>query len=51
MKAIDAVEDIGANVVGVIALIDRLAGAVELFQGYNYLAIFTLDDFRDLLPK
>jgi orotate phosphoribosyltransferase len=46
-KAIEAVREIGCEVVAVVALVDRLAGAAELFQRCgvaNYQPVFTIRD-------
>ncbi len=48
LKAIHAVQERGCEVVLVVALVDRLEGAAELFQKSgieNYQAIFTIRDF------
>ena len=46
LKAIDAVEELGGQVVRVIAMVDRLAGAADTFaeRGYNFTPIFTVRD-------
>lgn len=47
-KAIDTVKEFGCEVVAVLALVDRLRGAGELFRSKgitNYQAIFTIRDF------
>jgi orotate phosphoribosyltransferase len=47
-KAIKAVRDIGCEVVAVLALVDRLQGAEELFKSLgitNYQPVFTIRDF------
>jgi orotate phosphoribosyltransferase len=47
-KAVEGVREAGCEVVAVIALVDRLQGAAELFRGLgidNYQAIFTIRDF------
>ena len=46
LKAIEAVEKEGCQVVKVILLIDRLEGGRERIreQGYNFAAVFTRDD-------
>lgn len=46
LKAIKVVEDRGAKVVKVISLLDRLAGAKSLLQGYDFVALTTKDDFN-----
>lgn len=46
MKAIQAVEEIGCEVMAIIGLVDRLQGAAELFREYNYRSIFTIKDFQ-----
>jgi orotate phosphoribosyltransferase len=48
MKAIEAVRELGCTVVMVLALVDRLQGAAELFQQKgveNFQAAFTIRDF------
>jgi orotate phosphoribosyltransferase len=47
LKAIQAVKDIGCRVVTVLALVDRLCGALELFkqEGVEYRSVFTIRDF------
>lgn len=53
LKAIEAVEEIGCKVVAVIALVDRLQGARELFEKHgveNFLPIFTIRDFGIEIP-
>ena len=50
MKAVEAAREAGAEVVTVIALVDRLQGARELFAANgitNYQAVFTVDDLRE----
>lgn len=47
-KAIKEVKELGCEVVGVLALVDRLQGAAKFFQEQgigNYQAIFTIHDF------
>ena len=47
LKAIKAVEEAGGRIVAILALVDREAGARELFaeRGYTYDPIFTKQDF------
>ena len=48
LKAVEAVREFGCEVVLVLALVDRLQGAKELFRRNgidNYQAIFTIRDF------
>lgn len=48
MKVVEAVRDAGCEVVLVLALVDRLQGARELFRQNgieNYRAVFTIRDF------
>lgn len=48
LKAIEAVRDFKGEVVLVLALVDRLRGAEELFRQHgieNYRAVFTIQDF------
>lgn len=50
LKAARAVREIGCEVALVLALVDRLQGARELFQANgiaNYQAVFTIDQFFD----
>lgn len=47
LKAVQAVRELGCEVVLVLALVDRLAGARELFREHkieNYQAVFTIRD-------
>src|SRR5262245_4907587 len=47
-KAVDAVREAGCEVVLVLALVDRLLGAEQLFRSHgiaNYQAVFTIRDF------
>lgn len=47
-KAVTAVRDFGCEVVAVLALVDRLQGAEELFRSLgieNYQPVFTIRDF------
>lgn len=46
LKAIKVVEERGAKVVKVISLLDRLAGAKYLLDGYDFVALTTKDDFN-----
>ena len=48
LKAIEAVREFGCEIVLVLALVDRLRGAEELFRQNgidNYRAVFTIRDF------
>lgn len=48
LKAMQAVREMGCEVVAVLALVDRLQGAEQLFHAEgvpNYRAVFTLRDF------
>jgi orotate phosphoribosyltransferase len=45
MKAVTAVEALGATVVGVVCLVNRLQGADELLSKYNPQSVFTIHDF------
>lgn len=46
MTAVQEVEKVGGRVEAVICIVDRLAGARELFEPkYNYQSIFTIKDF------
>ena len=44
LKAIRAVETLGAKVIRVICLVDRNEGAAEMLADYNYSPIFNLQD-------
>lgn len=46
-RAIDAVEELGCEVMMIIALADRLEGAEERFKGYDFRTIFTRDDLME----
>jgi orotate phosphoribosyltransferase len=53
LKAIEAVQAIGCQVVLVLALVDRLCGAAQLFRDHgidNYQAIYTIEDFGVEVP-
>ena len=47
VKAVDAVREMGCEVVRVLALVDRLQGAAETFlaAGIEYRSVFTIRDF------
>lgn len=45
MRAVQAVEAIGVTVSRVVCIVDRLAGAAELFADYDFRPIFTIRDF------
>ena len=47
LKAVEAVRELGCEVVQVLALVDRLQGAEALFRerGVEYRAVFTIRDF------
>jgi orotate phosphoribosyltransferase len=48
LKAVEAARDFGCEVVSVVALVDRLRGARELFREHrieDYRAVFTIKDF------
>jgi orotate phosphoribosyltransferase len=45
LQAVTEVERLGAEVVAVLCIVDRLAGARERLAGYRYLPIFTIRDF------
>ncbi len=48
LKAVEAVRELGCEVILVLALVDRLAGAEKLLQQNrieNYRAVFTIRDF------
>ena len=46
MQAVKEIEKIGAKIVCVICVVDRLKGAKELFSEYNYKSIFAISDFE-----
>jgi orotate phosphoribosyltransferase len=53
LKAVHAVKELGCEVVLVLALVDRLQGARELFKAegiVNYQAVFTIRDFGVEVP-
>ncbi len=51
LKAIAEVEKVGAKVVKVITLLDRLAGAKEKLAAYDFVALATLQDLKITLPS
>jgi orotate phosphoribosyltransferase len=53
LKAVEAVRDFGCEVVRVLALVDRLRGAEELFRRNgitDYRTVFTIRDFGIQVP-
>jgi orotate phosphoribosyltransferase len=52
IKAIEAVREIGCEVVQVVALVDRLQGAAAAFRerGVEYRSVFTIRDFGVDVP-
>jgi orotate phosphoribosyltransferase len=53
VKAIDAVRELGCEVVLVLAIVDRLCGAAELLRQHgaaNYQSVFTIRDFGVEVP-
>ena len=52
LKAVEAVRELGCEVVRVLALVDRLQGAEALFgeQGVEYRSVFTIRDFGVDVP-
>jgi orotate phosphoribosyltransferase len=53
LKAVQAVREIGCEVVRVLAVVDRLQGAEALFSGHgieDYQAVFTVRDFGEEPP-
>lgn len=48
LKAIDAIEEAGAVIVGLISIVDREMGGAEVFKnrGINYTPIFTISEIR-----
>jgi orotate phosphoribosyltransferase len=45
IKAIEAVEAVGAKIARVVCICDRLQGAAEALKAYDYRPIFTIQDF------
>lgn len=45
VQAIEAVEELGAKVVRVVCICDRLQGAAEALANYDFRPIFTVRDF------
>jgi len=45
VQAIEELEKVGAKVVRVISVVDRLQGAAERLKGYDYRPLFTVRDF------
>ena len=45
-KAINAVEDCGAQVIQIVSLVDREQGAIERLLPYNYTPLFLKSDLR-----
>ncbi len=45
VQAVEAVEALGANVVRVVCICDRLQGAREALAAYDYRPLFTVRDF------
>lgn len=45
LQAVKAVEALGATVVRVVCICDRLQGAAELLAGYDFRPLFTVRDF------
>ncbi len=45
MQAIEVVEKLGATVLRVVCICDRLQGARELLANYDYRPLFTIRDF------
>ena len=52
LRAIEALEELGAVVVRIIAMVDRLSGAAEAFAGRNYrfTPVFTVRDLGVQVP-
>ena len=46
MNAIKRVEEVGAKVIGVIAVVDRLSGAKERLKDYNFQSLLTISDLN-----
>jgi orotate phosphoribosyltransferase len=53
LKAVEAAEQIGCNVVAVITLVDRLEGGSDRIKARvkRYHPLYTLDDFRSEIAK
>jgi len=54
LKAVEAVQGLGCEVVLLVALVDRLAGAAELFRArgiVNYRSVFTIRDLGVQAPS
>jgi len=51
IQAIKAVEAVGATVLRVVCICDRLQGAREALAGYDYRPLFTVRDFGIEPPK
>lgn len=49
LKAVDKLEQVGVKVVGVVALVDRLEGGVEIIRARG-LPVVTICTRRDFLP-
>ena len=49
LKAINTIEEIGAQVIKIISIVDRLEGAKDSFKnkGYEFNSIFTKDELFD----
>lgn len=45
-RTCDIVESMGAKVCGIIAVVDRLAGAAELLSKWNYKSMMTIEDLE-----
>ena len=45
VQAIEEIEKVGAVVVAVVCIVDRLEGAREALAKYKFLPIFTIRDF------
>jgi orotate phosphoribosyltransferase len=51
LKAMDKLQSVGAEVVGVVALVDRLEGGVEALRAARPgLAVVSICSRRDFLP-
>lgn len=49
LEAARVMEDFGCRISGIVAIVDRLAGAKELFENHSipYKSILTMDDLKD----
>ncbi len=50
LKAAQALRDVGYNVCGILAVIDRRKERTDSLDGIPLRSLFTLDNFKDMLP-